>query len=184
MEPTIHSADEAQAHYDALPHEIQGLLYSPKMFSILKQISDKHHLHIDQAGLLEAETNDVLLGFTLTEDYPAVLKESLNLEQKDADDIATDVNDLLFLPVREIMKQSQEKLAAQTPAPAPVMPEITTKREEAPPPVKKAEVLSLPEVDHLLTEKTVSVPPAVSSSDTPPPTPPSYKEDPYREPIN
>ena len=101
----IYSFEETQKRYETLPQEIKNLLYSVDMISILKKVGDKNQLHIDQLGLLEAETSAVMLGFTETQDFPQILSENLHLEPAKANAVAQDINEMLFVKIREAMKK-------------------------------------------------------------------------------
>ena len=170
----IYSPAEAQARYYKLPQEVQDFLYSYEMLSTIKEIGQKNGLHIDQVGLLQVETNAVLLGFTEAQDFSSQLAENLHLEKPRADMVAKDVNEKILVKIRETMKKTDEQKKAATPVP-PSAPAPAIKSAEAHP------------ADLMLTQKTVTVAPTASKpAAPPPPTPPSapqpYKADPYREP--
>ncbi len=100
---------ELEGQLNNLPEEIDTLLYSAEMYAAIKQVSVKYKLHIDQMDLLESETSQVLLGRTTTEQFPQVIAKSLQIDQAQANEIAKEVNDLLFAKVRDAMKAVYEK---------------------------------------------------------------------------
>ena len=118
------SKEELEKRIDELPEEIQNLLYSPEMYTAVKQVSSKHQLHVDQMDLLETETAQVMLGFTETAQFPQAIAQSLKLDTTQATAIAKDINDTLFVKIREAMKpkvvEATQKIsnppAATTPA--------------------------------------------------------------------
>ena len=61
---------------DSLPGEMQDLLYSPEMYTAIKQVSSRNQLHVDQMDLLETETTQVLLGNTQTSEFSDLLSKS------------------------------------------------------------------------------------------------------------
>ncbi len=109
MERKKYTAEEIEKKFAGLPEEIKAFLYSAEMLDNIKKIGEKHKLHIDQVGLLEAETSEVMLGFTNTKDFPAVLEESLDIENQKAQLVAQDINDQLFVKIRDAMKRTYEQ---------------------------------------------------------------------------
>lgn len=195
---------EAEERFEKLPSEVKELLYSPQMRIIIKKIGDKNQLHIDQLGLLEAETGAAMLGFTETADLPQTLAESLRIEKIKADMIAKDIDDLLFSKIRDAMKKTYE-MNATTPvvvtsppvampsapisspsvAPKPSLVSVlpTASTPPAPPmsPKPPMPVPDMHQADVMLSEKTLQVAPA-SAKKPEPGAPGIYKKDPYREP--
>lgn len=171
MAKKIYTPQEAKARYESLPAEIKSLLYSPEMLMAVRQIAQKHQLHIDQTGILEDETSAVMLGFTETADYPAVLAETMDIDQAKASAVAQDINDLLFTKIRDAMKRTYEQRKAAPPA----TPVVTTVKTTTPPPIAPPKPIEAHPADLMLTQKTVTTAPA---------TPQPYKADPYREPTN
>src|SRR3989344_3445964 len=153
------SPEEAQKRFESLPPEVKKMLYSPEMMSTLKQVSEKHQLHIDQLGLLEAETSAVMLGFTETKDFPQMLVGALRVDSPNASAIAQDVSSLLFEKIRNSMK-SVDTQTLQTPAPSTQTPAAAAPGVQKPPPALTSLAHKLP------------MPPAVSA---PAPATPSMK---------
>lgn len=190
MRDRIYTPEEIQQKFDSLPPDIQGLVYSADMLKILGDIGNKYQLHIDQAGTLEAETADVMTGFTQPEEFSGHLKESLGIDDSKAEAIVKDLNEQLFSKIRESMKalrasQPTAPAAASNPVvravPPPAPPAL---REPIAPPAAAPVPPSAPKptppspspvVDTMLSQPTVTVPKPSSSN---PPT----KPDPYREP--
>ncbi len=90
------SQEEMAKRVEALPEEVQDLLYSPEMYTAVKQVSSKNQLHIDQMDLLETETAQVLLGLTETAQFPKMLVQSLKIDSAQAELIAKDIDSALF----------------------------------------------------------------------------------------
>jgi len=168
----VYSTKEAEERFNTLPPEVQKFIYSPEMFAALKNIADKHKLHVDQLALLQAEVSSVMLGFTESQDFVSTLEENVRLEEAEAKLVATEVNDQVLLKIREVMKQlPKNQPNAPTPPPAPVAPAPV-----APPaPQKPAEPHP---AELMLSQKTVTTAPTVPAA---PAKPEPYKADPYRE---
>lgn len=211
MDRKTYTPEEIQKRFDALPSDIKALVYSADMLRLIQKIGGKHQLHVDQLGSLEAETADVMSGFSRPEDFISNIEQSLQIDHAKAEAVAKDVNDMLFVKIRESLKKLYETSegapraeAAERPAiyhlpleakgsapqpEAPVQPHPTSSPQPA-----HAQKPPVPHVAHpndtLLTHKTVTVPPPApaaprtpASAPAPAPAKPAgYKTDPYREP--
>ena len=201
MERKTYTTEEIERKFASLPEEIKALLYSPQMLNVIKGIGEKHRLHVDQVGLLEAETSEVMLGLVEAKDYSLALSESLGMDRQKADAIAKDINDQLFVKIRDAMKLTYEQQKTENekptvptpPTPGPPTPAPQVKPVVPPhlPPAQKPPTIT--PADLALSQKTVSLPskPAASgellasspsSPNQPVVKPPPYKADPYREP--
>lgn len=174
----------------------------------IRQIAQKYQLHLDQTGVLEDETSAVMLGFTDTADFQAVLAETMGIDSTKADAIARDLNDLLFIKIREVMKKTYQKqkvvpspaqvtrpaiapasVKISTPVP-PIVPPAQPKLPPVPAPLPPKPMVPAPKIitphpaDMILTQKTVSTAPAQITNPSPaaPIAPKPYTADPYREP--
>lgn len=100
---------------EALPEAAADFLYSSEMGAVVKAIADKHSLHIDQMGLLEAETGQLILGLTEPQDFAPYITESLKVSSEQATAIAKDVQEQIMGKIRASMGQPG---AASSPAPS------------------------------------------------------------------
>ena len=114
------TAEEAKKKFDVLPPEIKSLLYSAEMSAAIHQVGERNKLHYDQMGRLEMETTNLMLGFTDTSDYPAILEKVLPVDSTQAQTIAKDINDTLFVKIREAMKPKAADAAPKVSSPAAV----------------------------------------------------------------
>lgn len=113
-----YSDEEIQKRIDSLPEAVADLLYSPEMASIVREVADKHKLHIDQAGLLEAEVGELMLGLTEPQDFSTYLAQTLRIDRAKAEGLAGDINKELMSKVRALMGQpSASSVSAAPPAP-------------------------------------------------------------------
>lgn len=193
MARKVYSEDEVKKRMEALPEAASDFLYSAEMGAIVKEIADKHHLHIDQMSLLEAEAGEFILGFVEPQEFAANIAETLKLDAQTADAVSKDMNEKLFTKVRDLMKGppaevKKEPLANQIPvrtqapstpppmpprpAPMPVStPMSPTSAAPAPTtPPKPAVTHDLLAAEAMLSEKKVTPPP--TPAPTPQPKPP------------
>ena len=87
-----------------LPQEVKDALASENLHNSVVAIGQKHHLHVDQVGLLENEVVLVMMGLVNPVDLPGELVKELAIETTVADSIAGEVSNSIFMPIREAMK--------------------------------------------------------------------------------
>ena len=190
MEKDSYTPEEIQKKFDSLPSDIKSLVYGADMLNLIQRVGEKYKLHVDQIGILETETADIMTGFSKPDEFVKNLMSSLSVDKTQADNIAKDINEGLFLKIRESLKRlySEEKVpAAQMPPAAPVV----TIKPTAP------KLVEPHPADIMLTQKTVTTAPSAPMAPKPatpvapvapkpvappPVTPQPYKADPYREP--
>ncbi len=97
--------DEIQKRMDALPADIKALVYSADMGAVIHSIGQKYQLHVDQIGALESETAAVMIGLTEPSEFVQELVDALSVEQPKAEAIAQDINNELFIKIRESLKK-------------------------------------------------------------------------------
>lgn len=151
---------EIQKRIDALPADIRNLVLGAEIDAAIQEIGRKHGLHIDQMGALEAETIMVMVGMVQPEDFEEAVGDILDLDQQKSALIAKDVNEKLFVKIRESMKKPSEapKTVAQHVAPTiaaiPQPPPPPRTPSAPPPPPKPALSAAIP------VSKPAIVPPA------------------------
>lgn len=201
MARKIYTPEEVEARLNSLPEDIRTLVYSADMDAVIQKIGSSYQLHIDQLPLLEAEVGEVMLGFVSAQEFVSNLEKTLEIDSSKAEQITKDINDQLFVKIRESMKKlygqgSSPAPAAPAPSAAPVVPApaVPTVAPVVPPPAvtasptmppsSAAPAAKAPEphpADLMLTQKTVSAAPTPAKPAEIKPEP--YKADPYREPI-
>ncbi len=123
-----------QEQIKKLPKEVRDALASDEISAKIRTVGNTHHLHIDQIGTLEDEVILAMIGLSELADLPDQLVEQLSISKTDADALVNDINDTVFVPIQNSMKQTDKKsvvmpssVAAQTAAstasvPAPTAP--------------------------------------------------------------
>src|SRR3989344_3534997 len=97
--------DEFRAKYAALPPNLREAYGSVNTSEILEEIGKKHGLHIDDVGGLVNETGYVMLGVTPPGEYIKKLADAIDIPREKAREIAIDVNERVFKPIREALKR-------------------------------------------------------------------------------
>ena len=108
---------EVQNKLDALPADIKAFVYSADMSKTIQDIGAKYKLHVDQIGALESEAAAVMIGLTKPEKFAENISDALGAAEPQSQEIAKDVNDLLFLRIREAMKKSSAERSVPASAP-------------------------------------------------------------------
>ena len=179
-----------------LPEDVRLAILSSSFEKKIQTVGAKYSLHIDQTEVLRDETMLVMLGFADPSTFAADIEKQVRVSADQAQKIAAEVTEQLFLPIRESMKKFMEERAehVEAEAAASVIQTVTPPAPPKPSPVPAPVAASLPPApatpkppavtpaDLALSQKTVNVPLSTSSGQAKPQKPPPYKADPYREP--
>lgn len=97
--------EQLKKNYSRLPKEIKVVLDSEENTDKIYDLGSKHDLHIDKIGLLHQEINLVMLGVVKPQEFIPNLREKLKVSDEEARKIALEVNEQIFNPIRESLKQ-------------------------------------------------------------------------------
>lgn len=174
-----------------LPKDLKDAISSVDLRDKIRKISEKHHLHIDQAGNLENETAFVMIGLEPTADYKENLKRELNISRDRAQAITADIDKEIFARVRQSLKKISESHILNDEHSNPNEADFQREEIHHPPFVNLATPLQSEsdEIKRQITEqrKIKSTAPAPPNLPTGAPSEIEEKKpshiDPYREPI-
>lgn len=93
--------EQLEEKYRNLPPDLRQALDSTEIYEDFQEISKKHGLHIDKAGILEEEVTIVLLGLVPSSKLVERLYENMEISMAEAQNIAQDVNETIFKDFRE-----------------------------------------------------------------------------------
>lgn len=96
---------EFQERFKSLPEDLQTAFTSSEVTDAIIGIGKKHNLLVDKIGRLGDETGSVMLGLTPPKDYIKNLMSKLGVDQAKAKEIAEEINQNVFQPVRESLKK-------------------------------------------------------------------------------
>ena len=99
--------NELANHLSTLPQEIKLAISSIETADAIKAISDKYHLHIDQAGELADEINLVMIGATKPDRFINHIIKRLHISNELAQDIARETNQNIFIKIKEALQRVQ-----------------------------------------------------------------------------
>lgn len=96
---------EFQERFRSLPEDLQTAFTSSEVTDAIIGIGKKHNLLVDKIGRLGDETGSVMLGLTPPKDYIKNLISKLGVDQAKAKEIAEEINQNVFQPIRESLKK-------------------------------------------------------------------------------
>ncbi len=97
-----------------LPEEVRRLFTDPELGDKIINIGKKNGLNIEQLGILQTETNLVMLGLVHPDEYSGELKNRLDIDPVKANNITNDVNSEILsgilVKLKEVYKKTDESL--------------------------------------------------------------------------
>ncbi len=108
-----------------LPLPIQKFFQQGKLGEIAQLLMERYALHVDQGTVLERELMFMLLGLKSPDEFAAEIYEQLPISEQTVQDMLADINQEVFIPLREEeMKPAPpaawKESAPPAPRPAPV----------------------------------------------------------------
>ena len=100
--------DILKERLSALPPVIKDAISGAEVENHLRQLSDKHKLHLDQWQLLENEVMMTLIGMQPAEALEENIKKEVGLDENLAKEIANDIALEVFDPIRKEMERQLE----------------------------------------------------------------------------
>lgn len=118
--PTRQQVIEA---YKKLPPPVREFLADPdKLARVLENIRNAHGLHIDVAGQIGESVGYLLLGLANPNEFKETLKTA-SVSEATASEIIGEINQKIFVPLRDEMRKGTAAAPASTQAPAkPIAP--------------------------------------------------------------
>lgn len=89
--------------YQKLPEPVLDFIHSGDVTKKLYELAEKHHLHIDEAGVLHDIVMDTAMGIIATKNLQGELVRELKLNPLDASRIVQEVDTEVFAPIKQIM---------------------------------------------------------------------------------
>ncbi len=95
-----------EERYKEIPDEVRDAISSVELAKKLQEIGLAHHLHIDQIEILGENTGLVMLGLLSPTKFNESIREDLNLDPETANKITGEINQHIFLPIRDHLHES------------------------------------------------------------------------------
>lgn len=122
-QPELTFEESIKQVMQTLPPVIRNYLGQGKYSVVAENLMAKYGLHIDQGGILEREIMLLLMGIENPDEFTQSLVEEAKLDQKTIDSIVQDVNDQIFIPLREEERKSGGMKAEQPAKPVIQQPQ-------------------------------------------------------------
>lgn len=110
-----YTTQQLEEKYRSLPEDLKEAMAEIKTAETIHDLGKKHNLHIDQIGELADEIGLTMLGLTKPDEFVFHIKNRLQIDQTAAEQISREVNEQIFLPIREsLMKLHEAKDGVET----------------------------------------------------------------------
>jgi len=93
-----------------LPKSVVEAILATDYKSKLREITNRQRLLIDQAGKLEMETTLVMIGLEPLADFISNLQKTLELPVTRAEEVAKDVSESIFKPIRDSLYAMNQEM--------------------------------------------------------------------------
>ncbi|MBI2639703.1 MAG: hypothetical protein HYW90_02305 [Candidatus Sungbacteria bacterium] len=91
--------------YESLPEDLKQALMGVETAGELYKIGKNANLSVEKIGRLAEEVGLIILGLTPSQNFISDLKQMLEVPQEKAEEVASEVNTRIFLPIRESLKR-------------------------------------------------------------------------------
>lgn len=163
------SAAKIKARMEELPEDVRAAIQSAEVGKHLQEVGTKYKLHIDQIETLGNETYLVMLGFTEPDEFAENIQKEVKVPNDQANLIAQDISNTLFVPIRESMQRFAEEQALHS---SVLQPETTPAAPKQPlsSVLPVASMAKTPEVTPMPTVPVPTAPiaPVAETQKTPP----------------
>ncbi len=102
--------------------QLEQIAFSDQTYNKITMIGEKYSLMIDEQGELAAEIRDVVTGFKSAKNLLNDLKDRLEIDNEKANNIISDINQEILIPIRELLQKTQEGTVVIPPPPTPPTP--------------------------------------------------------------
>lgn len=119
---TEYTRKQLEKAQEKLPEELLEALFSVETADALWDITKRHDLMDERGSKISDYVRYVLVGLLLPQEFSALLEKELKLPKKTAEEIAREVNRLIFYPVRPALEQLHQieiKVTAKVVTPKP-----------------------------------------------------------------
>lgn len=97
--------EEFEKIFAELPEDVKEAMTAVNTVNIMMDMKIKYGLHIDQVGELSAEVGMLMIGAIHPQEFIGKVEAGLRIPRETAAQIAAEVNEKIFRPVRESLMQ-------------------------------------------------------------------------------
>jgi hypothetical protein len=152
-----YTREQLDKMFERLPNDIQEAVTSDGTIACLKEIEKEHHLKREQVKELSAEIGMLMLGASSPQQFIPNIEKSAGISNETAKLIASKVNEKIFRPVKESLKNLHvlDKNSSEVGVSEPIsLKKDDEKKEEKKPEIlkKEYETKELPKMPDLYRE--------------------------------
>lgn len=107
-----YTREQLGERFEQLPENVQEAIIAVETAKIVSNIGNKYALHIDQTGELADEIGLMMLGLTRPNEFVTHVIARIGLDRAVAEAIAREVNEQIFLKIRESLQALHENAPA------------------------------------------------------------------------
>lgn len=104
-----YTQEQIKEKFESLPLDVKEAISSVDTTNTILKIGEKYRIQIDELGELVDETGLVMLGFVHPGDFVSGVKKRLNIPQDLAETLVREINNEIFLKIRESIRKISEK---------------------------------------------------------------------------
>ncbi|HUV81131.1 MAG TPA: hypothetical protein VMW21_01250 [Patescibacteria group bacterium] len=106
-----YTKEELQKLYAGLPEELKEAIFSVETADNIYNICTKNKIGEDKISEIAKYVGFVLFGILLAQNFQETLEKELKIEKEAAENIAAEINQLIFYPVKPVLQQLYKKEA-------------------------------------------------------------------------
>src|SRR3989344_313231 len=114
MDYSLFTEQQAQKKYNSLPDKIRNILDSENNVVAVGQICRQHHLDDERILIVNQLVALILLGFVSPNDFRQEIINNLHLNYQHSDDIAKEIYEKIFAPIRIEIDKIYSPIAPDT----------------------------------------------------------------------
>lgn len=103
-----YTQQQLEEQYQKLPDNLKEAIFSVDIAEKMWSIGRKHGITIQRTGDLAEEAGYLILGLTHPKDFIPAIETRLGLDDEEAGEIGKEINEQVFLPIRQALKQAHD----------------------------------------------------------------------------
>ncbi len=106
---TIITGEQLDQAFEKMPKNLKKAFYSFDTDTIVAELGQKHTVHIDALGALQAQVIYTIIGLAKPEDFGKDVLEATSLSKETINAVVGDINEQIFKPIRARMIELDEE---------------------------------------------------------------------------
>jgi hypothetical protein len=106
---TIITGEQLDQAFEKMPKNLKEAFYSFDTDTLVASIGQKHTVHIDALGALQAQVIYTIIGLAKPDDFGKDVLEATSLPKETINAVVRDINEQIFKPIRARMMELDEE---------------------------------------------------------------------------